>query len=308
MRLASLLLLIPLLLAHPVHAAPLTAADILAQFNAVIRGDFASPSDVEGRTVVGGNVTQGATFFNNPGAAAPSTFRALTVYGDVTTGGALNVNNGGGATIGGSNAAVINTNGGGGLSTGAIGMLPAFGSTFVDPLLDLSASLAALPMDSFVPVNPPGFPNNVVLTAGSGSGLAVFAVTTTYLSSLASFSVDLNGRSGVVFNVSGASFAANANFLNAVQVARDVIWNFTDATNIAFGTQWGGTVLAPNATVTNATPIEGTLFANAYRGTGELHSQPFRAPLPTTAVPEPAGLALFALALTLLAGAMRRRA
>ena len=73
-----------MLWAGPSSAASLTAQEILAQFNAVIRGNLATPSDIEGRTVVGGNLTRGATFNNNPGAAAPSAHRALTVYGSVT--------------------------------------------------------------------------------------------------------------------------------------------------------------------------------------------------------------------------------
>ena len=71
-----------------------------------------------------------------------------------------------------------------------------------------------------------------------------------------------------------------AAFLNAMSVASDIIWNFIDATSVTFNTQWGGTVLAANATVRTNTPLNGTLFANAYVGTGELHSRPFRWALP----------------------------
>jgi choice-of-anchor A domain-containing protein len=346
-RLAALLPL--LLLAAPSQAAPMTGADILAQFNAVIRGNFASRSDVEGRTVVGGNVTQGATFFNNPGAAAPSSSPALTVYGTVGQGN-LNLNNGGGAAIAGSNQANINMNGGGTLTIGGansgninvnggsaaiagansgninanggtvsvgspVAALPGFQATFVDPLLQLSEDLAALSPNSLVPATSAGWPNNVPLTASAGSGLAVFNVTTTYLSSLASFTVELNGRSGAVFNVYGTSYTGNANYNNAVAVANNVIWNFVDATSIAFNRQWGGTVLAPLAHVTNGTPIEGTLFANSYGGTGELHSRPFTAELPdpgttgtSVPVPAPGGLLLFGLGMAALAGLRARRA
>jgi choice-of-anchor A domain-containing protein len=299
-------------IAGPALAAPLTANEILRQFNVVTTGDFASSSDVEGRTVVGGNLTSGATFFNNPGAADASAFRALTVYGSVTAGGPLNINNGGGANIAGTSSAIINANGGGGVTTGA--SLPDFNQNFAQPLNQLSQQLGSMAANSALPVNPPGFPNNVPIQASAGAGMAVFALTTAELASYASFSVDLNGRDSAVFNVTGASFTATGNFLNAISVARNVIWNFLDATALNFRVQWGGTVLAPNALVTNTTPIEGTLFAASFRGDGELHSQPFRGELtppanppgPPTPVPVPMSLALLGMGLVGLMAVRRR--
>jgi choice-of-anchor A domain-containing protein len=191
--------------------------------------------------------------------------------------------------------------------------LPDFQSTFVQPLMDLSQSLAAMSADSYLPTSWPGFPNNAPIQASAGTGLAVFDITTADLANLVSFQVDLNGRDGIVFNVTGASYTGNANYNNAVNVANKVIWNFVDATSLTFNRQWGGTVLAPNAHVTNGTPIEGTLFANSYGGNGELHSRPFTpdltpppSPVPGVPVPAPGALALFGFGLAALVGAKRR--
>src|SRR5689334_15634209 len=98
---------------HPVQAGVLSASDILSQFNAVIFDTFSSSADVEGRTVVGGNLTRGATFNLNPKQASASSFSGLTVYGSATSGGSYNINKGGGVTIAGSNATSFNLNSGG---------------------------------------------------------------------------------------------------------------------------------------------------------------------------------------------------
>ena len=49
-------------LAPAARATPITAAEILSSFNAVVLGNFSSNSDVEGRILVGGDLTGGATF------------------------------------------------------------------------------------------------------------------------------------------------------------------------------------------------------------------------------------------------------
>lgn len=301
------------------EAAPLTAAEILTQFNAVVTGNLSTPSDIEGRTVVGGNLTGGATFYNNPGSPPPaSAFRALTVYGSSTVGNPININNGGGVTIVGTAAGSFNLNGGGGQSINGVGAtapnpLPAF-STFSTALNGLSTSLAALGANSIFPApnSTPGWPNNVPVAASAGTGLAVFHITAAQIAQLASFSVGLNGRDAIVFNVTG-NLNGTPNFQGgSANLAQRIIWNFTDATSLTFTTQWWGTVLAPNATVTNNTPIEGTLYAAAYNGTGELHRQPFSqgsllpGASPPVAVPEPASLALFGLGAVGLI-ALRRR-
>ena len=81
--------------------------------------------------------------------------------------------------------------------------------------------------------------------------------------------------------------------------AATVLWNFVNATNLTFGSEFGGSVLAPDATVTNSNPIDGTLVAAAFGGNGELHSHPFTGSFPSsgTPAPEPASLAVFGTAL-----------
>ena len=75
-----------------------------------------------------------------------------------------------------------------------------------------------------------------------------------------------------------------------------LIWDFPDATTLNFA-NWAGAVLAPNATVTNIAPIEGTLYAQDFAGNGELHNFNYTGPLGDpvpAAVPEPGSFVLLA--------------
>lgn len=113
-----------LALAAPVSAHA-NAIGLLTQFNAIVFGSFTSSADVEGRTVVGGDMTGGATFALNP-LSGTSSYSALTVYGNETSSGNFNIDQGGGLTIQGSNNGNFNLNGGGsafvgGSNAGSIG-------------------------------------------------------------------------------------------------------------------------------------------------------------------------------------------
>ncbi|HYO80276.1 MAG TPA: choice-of-anchor A family protein [Bryobacteraceae bacterium] len=293
-------------------SSQLTATDILRNFNVVVSGNLSTGHDIEGRTVIGGNLTRGATFNSNPGPGASSEYRALTVYGNSTATDPIAVNNGGGATIVGTTAGLVNLNGGGsslinGVGTSAPDPLPDFASAFGDPIAQLSAQLAAFVPNSTFPSNDePDWPNNVALRASSGSGLAIFSITTAQLSQLASLYVDLNGRDGAIFNVYGTSYNQSLNFQQPVTVAHDILWNFTEATDLSFS-QWGGTILAPNALVTTSSALEGGVFAASFIGNGEVHSRPFRPDIPDADVPEPASVLLVGAGVAALAASRKWR-
>ena len=289
-------------------AGSLTASAILQDFNAVVYTNASTPSDVEGSLVVGGNLT-GATVFNNPNGSTPyASFGALTVYGN-TSGNPINLDNGGTAYVGGTRGAIVNFNGGGSYIAA-----PSYAiANFETPLNALSLSLSGLAATAANPVTG----NNEVFKAVAGAnGIAVFDLTAAQLAAIPSFSVNLNGASSVVFNVSGSSATYNANDESGAAGANNIIWNFYGATGtVALNTQIGGTVLAPDALVTNGNQIDGALVANAWNGSGELHEYGFVGTLPSsgtvgtpspTGVPEPASMALVGSGLLGL-GIVRRR-
>ena len=461
----------------PAGAATLSASGILSQFNAVVFGNFSTTSDVEGLTVVGGNVTGGASFDTNPASVRSSAFAGLTVYGNETSGATFNINNGGGAVIAGTNAANLNLNGGGnayvgsantgsinassgsgsitvggsnsgtltagssssvfvgaansanisvtsgagtasvlgnnsatvslagggtvyagsnsgtvsvsggsgtvsvngsntsqltlnnggtatingntgnvnlnggsltytGSQTGNLNLnggatsqhvssvnitaptapastLGSFASTFQAPLTALSSQLNGVAANSSVAVSG----NSIAFNAAPNtSGVAVFDVNTSLFTNNSTVTLNLDGATSVIINVNVDSCAQNAcaftfgssvNFSNPTSYADDVLWNFVNATGLTFSDEFGGTVLAPLATVTNNAPIDGTLVADDYVGNGELHSHPYAGTLPGGAIqpptggsnpiPEPASLVTLGIGVAGLAGVRRRR-
>jgi hypothetical protein len=139
--------------------------------------------------------------------------------------------------------------------------------------------------------------------------------------------LNLDGATTVIINVSvdGCTTSSNCvlampsglNFLNPTGYAETVLWNFVNATGLAFSTQFGGTVLAPNAAVTANANIDGTVVAASLSAPGaEIHSYPFSGTLPdgtvtstgtSTAAPEPASLAVIGSGMAALGWVRRRR-
>jgi choice-of-anchor A domain-containing protein len=407
------------------NATPLSNSQIFNQFNAVIFNNFSTTSDVEGRTVVGGNLTGGASFNTKPGAAGASAYSGLTVYGSAT-GGSYNVNNGGGVVVGGNNTASYNLNGGGGVyiggtnsgtlngatgsvtvagansgtvslngggsvylgsnsggvnasgatalsingntsnninlngggtvklngsNSGTIGLsggsvlytgskgnmnlnggatatqvgsltlappassLSSFATLFQNPLTTLSAQLDALAANSTASKT-----NGVISfnAAPDSTGSAIFDINSSFFSANSSVTMNLNGATSVIINVAvdtcvstTCAFAVpnSLNFSNPTNYAPEVLWNFFNATSLSFSGEFGGSVLAPFAAVTNRSPIDGTLVAASFSGNGEIHSDPFTGTLPSdpAPVPEPASMAVFGVAMVGLAVARRRK-
>jgi choice-of-anchor A domain-containing protein len=404
-RLSPALLLATLVAAPLIPAratTSLTDLQILDQFNAVSFTTFSSASDVEGRTVVGTNLTGGATFYNNPGSnLASSSYAALTVYGNAT-GGQLNVNNGGGfviagnnqdniningsasastmSVVGGANSGNVNTPGGtvylgsnsgsvningtanvslNGANTGTISTnggtftytgassgsgnrnnttvtqaasvtnpastLGSFSATFQTPLTQLSTQLAGLTANSATSVSGNALSFNA---APNSSGVAVFNVNSSVFTtgSLSTVAINLDGATTVIINVtvSGCTTSTGCvldmpgslNFTNPTGYAETVLWNFVNATSLDFSTEFGGTVLAPDAQVSNSSPIDGTVVANSISTTGEIHEYAYTGTLPgstvavtgqSTAAPEPASLAVIGSGMAALGWVKRRR-
>lgn len=181
--------------------------------------------------------------------------------------------------------------------------LPSFTSTFVAPLTALSSQLDSLTANSQVKVSG----NSITFDAApDASHEAVFDIDSSIFTANSTVSFSLNGATTVIINVNvdscvstvcAFSFANSINFINPTGYADKVLWNFVNATGITFSNEFGGTVLAVNAAVSNNNPIDGTLVAASYNGNGEIHEYAFTGTLPSStpvAAPEPGSLALMA--------------
>ncbi|ENO90385.1 choice-of-anchor A family protein [Thauera linaloolentis] len=317
-----------------VQAAPLSATETMQQFNLIVFGSASSSSHVDGRTYVGGSLS-GGDYGQHLGRMPASPYAGLTVGGS-----AANVNvNGGGISVGGSLASgninngsayvggsVANTNFNGGgayvggsaanvnFNRGRLSDAPAQSAPegIEANMRDLSRELSQLSATGST-VAFDG--NRAVFNAVAGAdGIAVFDLSgiDADVFRKGEFLFNTNGADLLVFNVDELLLDFSANFLggSAQGIGSRAVWNFYNASNLTIRNQFGGSVLAPNASFTNYNNIEGTVVVSSLNQRGEVHLQPLnaslpsaRAPLvpPANAVPEPGSFALLLAALGALA-------
>lgn len=275
-------------------AVTLSASDILSQFNAVVTGKFTSSSDVEGR-LVANEMTGGATFYNKPGSSSSAFAAVNAITVDASVNG--NVNNSGNVNVVGANNGHFSYNGGKAVST------PVFAiSDFSTPLDALQSQLAGLSTTVGTSISSSD-PNNFTFVE-SGTGTNVFNISASTLEQ--SRNLNFSGSaSTIIINVTG-NYADTTNFNASAFLNTHVIWNFVDATSLSFQ-GWHGTVLAGDASVTNSSAMEGTLYAANFTGNGELHNYAFAGTLPVGAVPEPSTYAMLGLGLLGVVVAARKR-
>ena len=320
--------------------AGLTAEQALDQFNVVVLGNATSSSHVDGRTFVGGNLS-GGDYVQHADQTPASSFAGLTVLGNakvgsvnglgIYVGGNLdggNINSGGtvvagnvsNANLNGNTAAAVggtvsSSNVNSGLLTGSANASAlssagqiANSENFASLFSQTSSFLSGLASTgSYVTIANGTATFNAVVQ----NGVAVFNLNAieNQVFSQGQFAFNLNGATTVIFNSDSTSVNISANFLNsaATNLASSMIWNFYDATSVTLNSQFGGSILATKAMVTNTGNIEGTVVAQSLNQQAEIHLQPFTGTLPVSPVPEPASYAMMLAGLGLLGLWAKRR-
>jgi len=297
--------------------------ETLSEYNLVVLNDLVSTSEVEGKTLVGGDLS-GST--SNYGIRLqqndPSNGDALVVAGDLMSGSTVNAN-GQSVVIAGANNGRVNASS---VSNDASEYdFDLITSEFVN----FSGYLSELAVNSILTTSTNGQPGPASFEIGSdiGTDLAVFNITADDFfnnDDIQQYDIDLNGQnpSAIIINVSGevindSNFNGNGvgNIVNDA-FRENIIWNFFEAIDIDLVKQLNGSLLAPFADLSNATPIEGSVVVNNFDQDGEVHDALFAGTInydvstdpqdPVVDVPAPSSFIIFASALLGL-GLWRRK-
>lgn len=283
-------------------------------YNLVVFNDLTSNSEVEGNSFIGGNLYGSSSNFCTH-CTPESTFKpfdgvGLKVVGSIN-GNPKQVNNGTGLEYAGDVNATVNMNGGGSQTYNSD--LGAEFDSLESYLKETSSRLAAWGSNGSVTI--PGQQPGAVSFNSSGEEYAVFDINAEDLFSdrTQQIELNLNGSEVAIVNVSGQSARwTNGNMVGALTsnaVRQRVIWNFYEAENLALNNQLHGSLLAPFASLTNQTPIEGTVVVDSFEQRGEVHWPTFSGELPDWSEPEsvPEPSALIGLAAVLGGGVTLRR-
>ncbi len=280
-------------------------ASPLQDYNLIVFGDLTSSTNVQGNTLVGGDIYGPAADFAVGLAGIDPSTVTLQVGGSIHATN-LNLNNGS-AEVGGSIFGNLNNNGGGNISTGVALDI----SSIQSQLQNDSIYLASLTPNSSVSL--PGVqPSNITFNAVAGvDDYAVFSVVgDDVLSNNLAQSILLidDNTEAIIINVSGTNVTFDqgnmGSVFNNLSVAEKIVWNFYEAQTVTINREMFGSVLAPFADVEvvgAGNGISGSVAVNSLNLQSQVHLPTF-----TPDVPEPTSLMLLSAGSLLLARRVRQ--
>ncbi|WP_025563404.1 collagen-binding domain-containing protein [Psychromonas sp. SP041] len=296
--------------------------ETLSEYNLIVLNDLSSTSEVEGKTLIGGDLSGTSNYGIRLQQNDPTNGDALVIAGDLVSGSTVNAN-GQSVVIAGNNNGQVNAS-----SVSSDASEYDF-NLIKSEFVNFSGYLSELAVNSILTTSTNGQPGPASFEVGSDidTDVAVFNITAEDFfsnSSIQQYDVDLNGQSpsAIVINVSGeviddSNFNGNGVGNIVTDAFREnIIWNFFEATDIDLIKQLNGSLLAPFADLSNATPIEGSVVVNNFDQGGEVHDALFAGTINYDAaddsqdsvvdVPAPSSMIIFASALIGL-GLWRRK-
>lgn len=278
-------------------AAPVSAAELMGEYNLIVLGDLTARTETEGAVYVGGNLNATQPYGVNPDKTGNGSLGGtLVVGGDVK--GQVHLFSGN-ALIGGAVKGSINNIGKGSVVTGASIDKAAVSAA----ALKLSAELAAMAGTGGTIT---GGQNALFTSVAGDDGLAVFNIDASFFKGVSSLKFNTGGATTVV-NVSGDTIKLGNGF-NFNGAYPEVVFNFVDAKNLTVSTAFGASILAPGAhAVINAGRVQGTVVVGSLVQTAEIDGPLFDGDVPVSDVPLPAGAVLLLTGLAGLGAAKRRK-
>ena len=155
-----------------------------------------------------------------------------------------------------------------------------------------------------------------LLLSGTNSALNVFVLTAAQFNTNTDINIVVPAGATVVINVQGTNPNYGGKiFVNGNMVQGDdktgqyLLFNFYQTTlssTITLSGQFGASILAPYATLSASSQIDGNIIVNSVTTLGEVHDDLFAGTLPVAA-PEPAPALLIAVGGGIIGVPMRRR-
>ncbi len=232
-------------------------ASPFGDFNVIVRNNFATSADVEGKIAVKNLTgTNSFTAVKNQ-TVSPSSTQTFLIQTSAVNGGSINMQNGSlyVPSISALNGRSVNHNGGGTTQTTT--------STDLNALFNgiVTASSAYKDLTANSTITIPTSPSAATLAVGTlgADNVAIFNVSGSALfnnSNVQQIDLNLNGKSptAILINVSGTTvnYQNSGNFvgnMTATAHRSKILWNFYEATSVTANKSFYGSILAPLATV-----------------------------------------------------------
>ncbi|MEX1018999.1 MAG: choice-of-anchor A family protein, partial [Litorilinea sp.] len=295
-------------------------SDLLSHYNLITINDLSTSSDVEGRTFVGGTISNnGMTIGNQLPGDFVATDISLEIVGTIGGGGSVNVIKGS-ARVGNTNSVAFTapnnqytvngvrlfdmSQGNSGANVAVDSGLASKQSQIADTLNAASSLLAAAPANNTATMPGSLGPLTLVVNNKDANGLAVFNLSASQLLGATVQSIEIQNNANaetILINVSGSSvnWPGGKNLLgNWLNDASEdggrarTLWNFHEATSISMGVNFKGALLAPKAALNAGSQnLDGAVAVKSLTNPGEVHLPVFSGNV-TSTCPETGGLNL----------------